>query len=108
MNCVVVKCCNAMVVAYTLNSVNYQFQFPKPDMIKILLSVSTSNRIQDSAIGYELDGYGVGVRVSVESRIFSSPCRLCLFLDRPSLLSKGCRSYSGVGEKVVGRSRSMK
>jgi hypothetical protein len=46
---------------------------------------------QDSAVGiatgYGLDDRGVGVRVPVGSRIFSSQCRLDLLWGPPNLLS---------------------
>jgi hypothetical protein len=50
---------------------------------------------QDSAVGiatgYGLDDRGVGVRVPVESRIFSSPRRRDRLWGPPSLLSNGYR-----------------
>jgi hypothetical protein len=41
------------------------------------------------ATGYGLDGRGVGVRVPVGSRIFSSPCRPDRIWSQPNLLSNG-------------------
>jgi hypothetical protein len=43
------------------------------------------------ATGYGVEGRGVGVRVPVRSRIFSSPCRRKWIWDPPSLLSNGNR-----------------
>jgi hypothetical protein len=43
------------------------------------------------AIGYELDDRGVGVRVPVVSRIFSSPRRPDRFCGPPNLLSDAYR-----------------
>jgi hypothetical protein len=52
-------------------------------------------RLYDSAVGiataYGLDDRGVGVRVPVGSRIFSSPRRPDLLWGPPSLLSSGYR-----------------
>jgi hypothetical protein len=45
------------------------------------------------ATGYGLDDQGVGVRVVIGSRIFSSPRRPDRFLGRPSLLSNGYRGF---------------
>jgi hypothetical protein len=39
------------------------------------------------ATGYELDDKGVGVRVPIGSRVFSSPCRPDRLWDPPNLLS---------------------
>jgi hypothetical protein len=49
-------------------------------MLPIFIHYMPSNLVSrdssvDTAIGYGLDGRGVGVRVPVGSRIFSSPCR---------------------------------
>jgi hypothetical protein len=43
------------------------------------------------AIGYGLDTRGVGVRVSIGARLFSSPCLQGRFWGLPSLLSNGYR-----------------
>jgi hypothetical protein len=43
------------------------------------------------ATGYWLDDRGVGFRVPVGSRIFSSPRRPARFWGPPNLLSNGCR-----------------
>jgi hypothetical protein len=45
------------------------------------------------AIGYELDDGGVGVRVPVGSRIFSSPNRPDLLWGPPNLLSNEYRGF---------------
>jgi hypothetical protein len=39
------------------------------------------------ATGYGLDDQGVGLRVPMEAKIFTSPCRPDLLWDPPSLLS---------------------
>jgi hypothetical protein len=61
---------------------------------------------RDSAVGiatgYGLDGRGVGIRVPVGARIFSSPRRPDGFWGPPSLLSNGYRELS-VGVKRPGR-----
>jgi hypothetical protein len=44
------------------------------------------------ATGFRLDDGGFGVRVLVESRIFSSPGRPDRFCGPPNLLSNGYRS----------------
>jgi hypothetical protein len=43
------------------------------------------------ASGYGLDEWGIGIRVPVRSRIFSSPCRPDRSWGRPSLLYNGYR-----------------
>jgi hypothetical protein len=43
------------------------------------------------ATGYELNDQGVGVRVLVGARIFTSPCRPERLWGPPSLLSNGYR-----------------
>jgi hypothetical protein len=43
------------------------------------------------ATGYGLDDQGVGVRVPVGARIFTSPCRPDLLWGPPNLLSNGYR-----------------
>jgi hypothetical protein len=58
------------------------------------------------ATGYELDDLGVGVRVPVGSRIFSSPRRPHRLLGPPNLLSNGYqglypRGQSGRGVKLT-------
>jgi hypothetical protein len=47
--------------------------------------------VVDIATGYGLDGEGVGVRVPVEARIFSSPLRPDRLWGPPSLLSNRYR-----------------
>jgi hypothetical protein len=78
--------------------VNKEFQVSiawEKQVIQLLLNLLTEIRSRDSAVGiatgYGLDDRGVGVRVPVGSRIFSSPRsphRLC---GTPSLLSNGYR-----------------
>jgi hypothetical protein len=62
------------------------------------------NRSRDSAVGiatgYELDDRGVGVRVPVGSRIFSSPRCRDRFWGPPSLLSM-CTGDTFPGCKVA-------
>jgi hypothetical protein len=53
------------------------------------------------AISYGLDGRGVGVRVPVGSRIFSSPRRPDRLWGSPNLLSNGYRG-SFPGGKAAG------
>jgi hypothetical protein len=64
---------------------------------------------RDSAVGiatgYGLDDQGVGVRVSVGARIFTSPCLSDRLWGPPSLLSIGYRGGGAVspGVKRPGR-----
>jgi hypothetical protein len=64
-------------------------------------------RSRDSAVGiatgYGLDNRGVGVRVTVGSRIFSSPCRPDRLWGPPNLLSNGYRGALSPGVKRAGR-----
>jgi hypothetical protein len=68
------------------------------------LSVTVS---RDSAIGtatsYWLDDRGVGVRVPVRSRIFSSTCRSDRIWGSPNLLSNGYWGLFPQGAKRQGR-----
>jgi hypothetical protein len=61
---------------------------------------------RDSAVGiatgYGLDERGVGVRVPVGARIFTSPCRPDQLWGPPNLLSNGFRGLSP-GVKRPGR-----
>jgi hypothetical protein len=60
-----------------------------------ILLAQDRDRSRDSSVSiatrYGLDSRGVGVRVMVRSRIFSSPSRLDRFRGPPSLLSNGYR-----------------
>jgi hypothetical protein len=56
--------------------------------------VRSQNSVVGTATGYGLDVRGVGVRVPVGSRIFSSPCLPDRLSGPPSLLSKGYRGLS--------------
>jgi hypothetical protein len=62
---------------------------------------------RDSAVviatSYGLDDWGVGVRVLVESRIFSSPNRSDRLWGPPNLLSNGYRGTLSPGVKRPGR-----
>jgi hypothetical protein len=74
---------------------------PKFTFKNISTTPLCSVRNRDSAIGiatgYGMDDRGVGVRVPVGSRIFSSPRRPDRLWGPPNLLSNGYRhSFSGV------------
>jgi hypothetical protein len=59
-------------------------------VVVVVVAVSRDSAV-GTAIGYGLDGGGVGVRVPVGSRIFSSPRRPDWFWGPPNLLSNGYR-----------------
>jgi hypothetical protein len=70
----------------------------------IFLSSITSHMGVGIATGYGLDDGGVGVRIQVGSRIFSSPRRPDRPWGPPSLLPNGYRGYplgSGLGVKLI-------
>jgi hypothetical protein len=73
----------------------------------LLYVPSTLKRSRDSSVGiatgYRLDDRGFGVRVPVESRIFSSPRRPDRFWGPPSLLPNGYRGLFPRGVKRPGR-----
>jgi hypothetical protein len=58
--------------------------------------------VVDVATGYGLDDQGVGVRVPVGARIFTSPCRPDRLWSPPNILYNGYRS-SLLGVKRQGR-----
>jgi glutamine synthetase len=68
----------------------------KPKHVMLLLVAQNPNSTRQTrgagtATGYGLDDRGVGVRVPVRSRIFSSPRRPDWIWDPPSLLSNEYR-----------------
>jgi hypothetical protein len=63
---------------------------PKTCLVTAILEASRDS-VVGTAIGYRLDDRGVGVRVPVGSRIFSSPSRPDRLWSPPSLLSNGYR-----------------
>jgi hypothetical protein len=56
-----------------------------------MLSISSRDIVVGIVTSYGLHDSGVGVRVSVGSRIFSSPCRPDRLWSPPNLLSSGYR-----------------
>jgi hypothetical protein len=55
------------------------------------------------ATSYGLDDQGVGVRILVGSKVFSSPCRPDRLWCPPDLLSNGCPGALSLGVKQQGR-----
>jgi hypothetical protein len=87
---------STMVEVKETTKTNNDFGFsPGPPTYKILVLTAGS---RDSAVGiatgYGLDDRGIGVRVLVGSRIFSSPHRPDQFWGLPSFVSNG---YGGGG-----------
>jgi hypothetical protein len=68
-------------------------EIPRPSILFGNVSFKTLHSNRDSSVGiatgYKLGDGGVGVRVPVGSRIFSSPRRPDRLLGPPSLLSNG-------------------
>jgi hypothetical protein len=58
---------------------------------EISVSLKRRDSVVGIAAGYGLDDRGIGVRVPVGPRIFSSPCSLCCLWGRPNLLPNGYR-----------------
>jgi hypothetical protein len=78
---------------------------PKAFKMKVIHRIYRDSAV-GIATGYGLDDRGVGVRVPVGSRIFSSSCGPDRFWGPPSLLSNGYRrlfprGYSGRGLKLT-------
>jgi hypothetical protein len=81
-----------------------------PEQVACKIFIRRKNRSRDNVVGiatvYGLDDREVGVRVPVDSRIFSSPRRPDGLCDPPSLLSNGYRGSfpegkSGRGVKLA-------
>jgi hypothetical protein len=60
-------------------------------MCPYILFLRSRDSVVGTATGYGLDVLGVGVRVPVRSRIFSSPSRLGWLWGPPNLISNGYR-----------------
>jgi hypothetical protein len=61
------------------------------------------NKSKNTATDYWLDDKEVGVRVLVQSGIFTTPCRPHWLCGSPSLLPNGCRGFFTRGLKRTGR-----
>jgi hypothetical protein len=69
----------------------------------IKVEISNTDSVVGIATGYGLDDRGVGVRLLVGSRIFSSPRRPGRLWGPPNLLSNGYRGALSPGVKRPGR-----
>jgi hypothetical protein len=72
-----------------------------PKNKKYFLILRSRDSVVGIATGYVLDGWGVGIRVPVGSRIFSFPSRPDWFWDPPNFISNGYRG-SFLGGKAAG------
>jgi hypothetical protein len=76
--------------------VNYIMLWERLNFLAYFFLTSFWGSIVGIEIGYGLDDRGVGVRVPLGSRIFSSPRRPDRLWDPPSLLS------NGYGDSILG------
>jgi hypothetical protein len=74
----------------------------KLQLIALLQIKRSRDSAVDIATGYGLDDWGVGVRVPVGSRIFSSPNRTDRLRGPPNLQSNGYRGGSFPEGKAAG------
>jgi hypothetical protein len=67
-------------------------------IILTILLIRSLDSTVGTATGYGLGDRGLGVRIPVDSRIFSSPNRPDLLWGSPNLLSSGYRRLSSGGK----------
>jgi hypothetical protein len=67
--------------------------FISTEFMNIWNTIRSRHRVVIIATGYRLDDRGIGVRIPVESRIFSSPRRPDRLWGPPSILPNGYRKF---------------
>jgi hypothetical protein len=90
-----------MVCEYVYGRADKKCMQISSSFLSFLLFLGGRNSAVDIATGYGLDGRGVGVRVPVRARFFSSPVRPDRFWGQPAYYPVGIEG-SSPGGKMAG------